>query len=221
VPDPEALVRAGRVLIDGFPVRNPASLVRRDASIVVAQPRLLAGERKLKPALDAFAVPVAGRVALDVGASTGGFTRALLSAGARRVYAVDAGHGQLLGSLRQDPRVVNLERTNLGALSRELVPETVEVITVDLSYLSLAQAVPQLGAVEIADDADLLALVKPQFELGLSKPPTPVELQEALLRAVEGISASGWYVVESTGSAIRGAHGATEFFVHARRMEEK
>ena len=221
MPDPEALVRAGRVLIDGFPVRNPASLVRRDASIVVAQPRLLAGERKLKPALDAFAVPVAGRVALDVGASTGGFTRALLSAGARRVYAVDAGHGQLLGSLRQDPRVVNLERTNLGALSRELVPETVEVITVDLSYLSLAQAVPQLGAVEIADDADLLALVKPQFELGLSKPPTPVELQEALLRAVEGISASGWYVVESTGSAIRGAHGATEFFVHARRMEEK
>jgi 23S rRNA (cytidine1920-2'-O)/16S rRNA (cytidine1409-2'-O)-methyltransferase len=162
-------------------------------------------------------VHVTGRVALDVGASTGGFTRTLVSAGARRVYAVDAGHGQLLGSLRQDPRVVNLERTNLADLSPELVSEPVEVVTVDVSYLALAVAVPQLGRVDIGATADLLALVKPQFELGLAQPPTsPQTLAAALSEAVAGIEAAGWTVAGSTESPVRGARGAVEFFVHAR-----
>ena len=94
------------------------------------------------------------------------------AAGARRVYAVDVGHGQLLGSLRQDERVVVLERTNLAALERRLVPDEVEVATIDVSYVSLAVAVPQLGRLAYAHGADLLALVKPMFELGLGAPPT-------------------------------------------------
>jgi 23S rRNA (cytidine1920-2'-O)/16S rRNA (cytidine1409-2'-O)-methyltransferase len=216
------LVRDGLVLVDRFPVRNPASLVRRDCSIVVAEPRVLAGERKLRAALDAFAVDVAGRVALDVGAAAGGFTRALLHAGARRVYAVDAGHGQLLGSLRQDERVVNLERTNLGGLSLAVVPEPVELVTIDVSYLSLARAVPQLSPLEIAGGADLLALVKPQFELGLPAPPVdPAMRAEALERASAGIRASGWEVVGAFGSPIPGHRGAVEFFVHARRCYDR
>jgi 23S rRNA (cytidine1920-2'-O)/16S rRNA (cytidine1409-2'-O)-methyltransferase len=211
-------VREGRVRVDGFPVRNPRSLVRRDARIELAEPPALRGEAKLRTALDAFGVPVAGRVALDVGAAAGGFTRVLLERGARRVYAVDAGYGQLLGSLRADPRVVNLERTNLGALSRRLVPEPVEVVTVDVSYLALAEAVPQLERVELRPAADLVALVKPQFELGLASPPIdPEALQAALDAAVAGIEAAGWSVAGVLESGARGARGAIEHLVHARR----
>jgi 23S rRNA (cytidine1920-2'-O)/16S rRNA (cytidine1409-2'-O)-methyltransferase len=199
-------------------VRNPRSLVRAEARVEVVEAHPLRGEVKLDAALEAFAVAVAGRVALDVGAAAGGFTRALLAAGARRVYAVDAGHGQLLGSLRQDDRVVTLERTNLGDLDRGLVPEPVEVITIDVSYLALARAVPQLDRAEIAPGADLVALVKPMFELGLARPPTDeARLREALRRAEAGIEAAGWTVRASIESPIRGGKGAVEFFVHARK----
>lgn len=112
--DPEFLIRSGQVLVDGRIVANPASLIRLGASIVVVTPRVLRGEAKLQAALDTFQLSVAGRVALDVGAFTGGFTRILLRAGTTSCYAVDAGHGQLLGSLRCDSRVVNLESTTLA-----------------------------------------------------------------------------------------------------------
>src|SRR5262245_33282606 len=105
--DPESLIRSGQVLVDGRIVTKPASLVRLGASIVVVTPRVLRRELKLQAALDNFQLTVAGRVALGVGACTGGFTRVLLRAGATRCYAVDTGHGQLLGSLRCDSRVVN------------------------------------------------------------------------------------------------------------------
>jgi len=156
---------------------------------------------------------VRGRVALDAGAAAGGFTKVLLEAGARRVYAVEAGH-ELLGSLRQDPRVVNLEGTNLGELDRRLVPDPVEVVTLDLSYLPLADAVPQLDRVQIAPGADLGALV-PQFELGLAESPAdgPI-LRAALERALAGIGAANWRVVASIRSPVRGACGA---IIHARR----
>lgn len=115
---PERLIAEGAVLVDGRIVTNPASLVPVGASIVVRMQRPLRGEAKLRAALAAFDVPVRGRLALDVGAAAGGFTRVLLEAGGARVYAVDTGHGQLLGSLRQDDRVVNLEGVNLRAHAR-------------------------------------------------------------------------------------------------------
>ena len=208
--------------MDGFPVRNPASLVRRDASLVLVEPRPLRGELKLRAALDAFRLDVAGRVGLDVGAAAGGFTKALLDAGVRRVYAVDAGHGQLLGSLRQDARVVNLERTNLGELDATLVPEPVGVVTVDVSYLSLARAVPQLERVAVAPAADLVALVKPMFELGLPAPPTRRDaLDEAVAQAAAGVEAAGWRVLSRIESPERGSRGAIEFFLHARRARAR
>jgi 23S rRNA (cytidine1920-2'-O)/16S rRNA (cytidine1409-2'-O)-methyltransferase len=131
---------------------------------------------------------------------------------------VDAGHGQLLGSLRQDARVVNLEATNLGDLDRELVPDTIDVVALDLSYLALSDAVPQLEAVRLADRAQAVALVKPQFELGLPQPPRS---HAACLAAVEkaraAFESSGWHVPSWVESSVRGGRGSIEFFLHAIR----
>jgi len=157
-------------------------------------------------------------VCLDVGASAGGFTTVLLERGARLVYAVDAGHGQLLGSLRQDPRVVNLEGVNLGDLDSRRVPEPVELFTVDVSYLSLTAAVPQLDRVPIAERSQLVALVKPMFELGLASAPVDDErVGRALELAIAGIERAGWSVAGAVESPVRGARGAREHLVHARR----
>lgn len=155
---------------------------------------------------------------MDVGAAAGGFTRVLLKAGARRVYAVDAGYGQLLGSLRQNPRVVNLERTNLGDLSSALVPDEVEVITMDLSYLSVARAAPQLATLRIADGADLIALVKPIYELRTGALPTSErQYHTAVEQAADGLAANGWRIIATKRSPVRGGRGAVEWLVHGRR----
>lgn len=205
-----AAIAAGHILVDGFPIKNPDSRVATTASIVYRPPQLLGGEVKLRAAITAFSPRIAGRVAADIGACTGGFTRALLGAGARRVYAIDAGHGQLLGSLRQDARVVNLEATNLGALSRELVPDAIEVMTIDVSYIALAGALPQLEVLAFADDATLIALVKPQFELGLDEM-DPTRMHEALAKAVDAID-ERWCVCGAIASPT-----TEEFLVHATR----
>lgn len=196
-----------------MPRKGRGRTFRDELARLEAGERPLRGETKLEAALAAFRVDVHGCAALDAGASTGGFTRTLLRHGARRVYAVDAGHGQLLGSLRQDPRVVNLEATNLGALTRERVPETIEFVTLDLSYLPLAEAVPQLDLIDVR--GDLIALVKPQFELRLAAP--PADPRPALDAAVAGIERAGWRVRGTIESPVRGAHGAVEYFVLATR----
>jgi 23S rRNA (cytidine1920-2'-O)/16S rRNA (cytidine1409-2'-O)-methyltransferase len=196
-------------------VTNPDALVARDAHVTLHVPQPLAGEAKLRAALAAFSPRIADRVALDVGAAAGGFTRVLLEAGARRVYAVDAGFGQLLGSLRQDARVVNLERTNLGELDLALVPDAIDIVTIDVSYIALARAIPQLGNLRFADDAELVALVKPQFELGLREPPPDAQLPEAGRRATEGIEAAGWRVACIIDSPVLGHRGARELLLHA------
>lgn len=174
----------------------------------------LHGREKLAFALDRFCVDVRDRVAFDCGASTGGFTQALLDAGAARVYAVDAGYGQLLGSLRQDGRVICMERTNLADAR---VPEPVGVVTLDLSYLSLADALPQL-AIDLAPHADLLALVKPMFELHLGALPDDQAggLVDALTLVVGAAAAAGWHVVATCESPVRGRGGALEGWLHAR-----
>jgi 23S rRNA (cytidine1920-2'-O)/16S rRNA (cytidine1409-2'-O)-methyltransferase len=217
--DAEEAIKAERVVVDGRTLTNPASLVRRDAAITIRQEGddALRGEAKLAAALRTFAIPVEGRVALDLGAAAGGFTRVLLRAGARRVYAVDVGFGQLLGSLRQHPAVVNLERTNLADLRPQLVPTRVDVVTADLSYVSLARAVPQLnGRVMVAPDADLVAVIKPQFELGLPEPPTEArQFARAVEAASAGIEQAGWTVTGTEESPVRGTRGAIEFLLHA------
>ena len=175
----------------------------------------LRGSVKLRAALDRFAVSPAGRICLDVGASTGGFTTVLLEGDARKVYAVDVGHGQLLGSLRQDRRVVNLENTNIADAE---IDEPVDVVTIDVSYLSLADAAVQLNRFTFAPGAELVALVKPMFELKLATAPTDeATLDEATRLAVERISDAGWTVAGRMPSPLTGANGAVEGFVYARR----
>ena len=178
----------------------------------------LRGEAKLRAALNEFGVDVRARVCLDLGAAAGGFTRVLLDAGAACVYAVDVGHGQLLGSLRQDPRVRNLEATNVSRLDARLVPESIEVVTIDVSYLALAAAVAQLDGIVLADDAELIGLVKPMFELRLPAAPSDPRLVElAVERAATGVEAAGWSVVASMPSPVLGGRGAVEALLHARR----
>ncbi len=217
--DPARAISERLISVDGVIVSNPRARIPRGAAVIIATPPAPPrGARKLAAALQQFAVPVAGRVALDVGAAAGGFTHALLAAGARRVYAVDAGHGQLLGSLRLDARVVNLERTNLGVLTRVLIPDVVGVVTIDLSYLSLAQAAPQLEAVAIASDADLIALVKPMFELRLAHlPAEPGQRAKAVEMAVAAFESAGWRAPQAIQSPLRGRRGAIEYLIHLRR----
>lgn len=196
---------------------NPRRLVPADQPLVVLRDPVLRGTRKLAPTLDRFRIDVRGAVALDAGAAAGGFTTALLEAGASRVYAVDVGYGQLVGSVRQDERVVVLERTNIADLTADVVTEPLDLITLDLSYVSVARAVPQLHRVMIRSDAHLVALIKPMFELGVAALPPSDRWQGAIDHAVAGVAGAGWRIGEVARSPIQGARGAVEFFLHARR----
>ena len=192
--------------------------MRAEAAVVLRLPRPLRGENKLRAALEEFAIDVTGRICVDLGASAGGFTRVLLERGASRVFAVDAGHGQLRGDLRSDPRVVNLERTNLGDLSAIPGDDPIDVVTMDLSYLSVADAVPQIETLVFSPDADLVALVKPMFELGLDTPPADdPSLLRALDLAVAGVEGCRWRVIDTMPSPVTGSKGARESLVHGRR----
>jgi 23S rRNA (cytidine1920-2'-O)/16S rRNA (cytidine1409-2'-O)-methyltransferase len=180
---------------------------------------------KLEKALDAFDLDPAGRVCLDVGASTGGFTDVLLSKGAARVYAVDVGHGQLAWKLRQDDRVVVLERTNARHLSPEIVPEPVEVIVCDASFIGLALVLPAALALS-APGAWLAALIKPQFEVGRDRvgkggvvrdPALHREVCERIATWLE--DQPGWQVLGITESPITGPEGNVEFLIAGRRAE--
>jgi 23S rRNA (cytidine1920-2'-O)/16S rRNA (cytidine1409-2'-O)-methyltransferase len=181
--------------------------------------RVLRGRVKLAAALERFGIDARGAVALDAGAAAGGFVQALLDAGARRIYAVEAGFGQLLGSLAQDERVVNLERTNVGAVDRTLVPDALDLVSLDVGYLALASAVPQLTArLAFVPGAQLVGLVKPKDELGLGTLPedSGAAVEDAIARASAGIAAAGWEVVATMPSPVTGSRGAVEAFLYAR-----
>jgi 23S rRNA (cytidine1920-2'-O)/16S rRNA (cytidine1409-2'-O)-methyltransferase len=216
--DPVEAVRRGRVLIAGAPVTNPRALVPCDGVVLLRAEKPLRGQRKLAVALDSFEVHVADAVALDAGAAAGGFTKALLDAGAARVYAVDVGFGQLLGALRQDDRVVVLERTNIASLTPTLVPEPIDLITVDLSYVPVAKAIPQFNRLRIRTTAELVALIKPIFELQLPGLPTDDRRFEIIERVASGLAAAGWHATGWRRSPVLGRRGARELLVHAKRV---
>lgn len=218
VEDPDDALAEFRVLVDGAVVTNPDSMVRTDARVVVKPPKEPQGVRKLGHALDHFGIEPTGWAALDLGACTGGFTMALLKRGTSHVAAVDVGFGQLLGSLQQDHRVLNLERTNVGEVTTELIGGHPDLIVVDVTKLSLREVGRQIAASEVpGPGTHLVGLVKPMFELGWGELPTSdADLAEALRKAVEGLVAEGWEVVDTMQSEVRGHRGAVEFFVHAR-----
>lgn len=219
VDDAEQAVAEGRVQVDGAVVTNPRSRVRADARVVVREARAAKGIDKLGLALDRLGVRVAGRRALDVGACTGGFTQALLDRGASRVFAVDVGFGQLLGSLRQDPRVVNLERTNASQVTPELLGEPVDLIVADVTYVRLGLIVAQLTAhLSPRPGTELVGLIKPMFELERGELPTdPADIDEAGRRAAASAEEAGWEVLSVSRSQLLGNQGAVELFLHARK----
>ncbi len=170
VPSREAAARtvlAGGVSVDGIMVDKPAKLVSLDARIEILQPALYVSRSgdKLAAALDAFHIDPRGTIGLDVGCSTGGFTDCLLQRGARRIYAIDVGYGQFAWRLRQDSRVVLLERTNIRYVDRAAVPEPIDLAVIDVSFISLTLVLP--AVVHLLNSAAVIvALVKPQFEVG-------------------------------------------------------
>ncbi len=219
------LVAAGRVLAGGSPVSSPARRVALDEPLVVTGPprRFVSrGGEKLDAALEAFAVDVRGHRVLDAGASTGGFTDCLLQRGASRVVAVDVGRGQLAWHLREDSRVVVLDRTNVRLLEPEAIEGPVSRAVVDLSFISLLTVAPALARCT-APDAVVVALVKPQFEAGRERVGKggivrdPAVHRDVLLEVAAGLSAAGLPVVGAIASPITGRDGNREFLVHIRR----
>jgi 23S rRNA (cytidine1920-2'-O)/16S rRNA (cytidine1409-2'-O)-methyltransferase len=222
----QALILAGRVFAGERRIDKAGERLAGDAAIAIRgrdHPWVSRGGVKLAHALDHFAIDATGRVALDIGASTGGFTEVLLARGARRVYAVDVGHGQLAWALRQDPRVLVRERTNARHLGPALIPEPVDIITCDASFIGLETILPAPLSLA-AGAAVLVALVKPQFEAGREHVGGGGIVRDgAVQRAVcERVAAwvaaqPGWTVAGIAESPIRGADGNREFLLCARR----
>ena len=220
-----AAIEAGGVTVDGAPAKSASQAVSHDAEIGYAAAHRWVGRGalKLEHALDLWPVAVEGRTVLDVGASTGGFTEVCLDRGAARVFAVDVGFGQMHPRVAADPRVVNLERTDARDLTPAIVTEAPSLIVCDASFIGLSKVL--LAALDLATpDADLITLVKPQFEgagpqdagkKGVVKDPA------AHAAAVEGarswLELVGWTVQETTESPITGGDGNIEFLMWARR----
>jgi 23S rRNA (cytidine1920-2'-O)/16S rRNA (cytidine1409-2'-O)-methyltransferase len=219
----KALVLAGLVRVNGEAVSKAGTLVAADAEVTVDapdHPYVGRGGLKLAHALDAFGIEVAGREALDVGASTGGFTDVLLQRGAARVVALDVGHGQLDWRLRTDPRVVVIEHFNARHLTVADLPGPVDVAVVDVSFISLRQILPPLATV-LRPGADVVTLVKPQFEAGRGEVRKGIIRDAAVHeRVLAEVTAAGAEVgltrVGSTPSPITGQKGNVEFLLHLR-----
>ncbi len=220
-------ILAGRVQVAGRPALKPAGLVAPGEPVVLegpARPYASRGGEKLAPALDRFGVDPAGRSCLDAGASTGGFTDVLLSRGATRVAAVDVGYGQLAWRLREDERVIVMERTNVRDLRPTDLPYAPDLVVADLSFISLAKVLPALVALA-ADGADFVLLVKPQFEAGRQEVGSggvvrdPAVWRTVLARTDEACRANGLGPLAATASPVRGPAGNVEFLLHARKGE--
>jgi 23S rRNA (cytidine1920-2'-O)/16S rRNA (cytidine1409-2'-O)-methyltransferase len=220
----QALILAGKVRVAGETVRRPDRSVSDDAAIVVdAEPGYASrGALKLAPALERFGVDPAGRVCADIGASTGGFTDVLLRRGAAKVYAIDVGRGLLLWRLRQDPRVVVIERVNARDL--ETMPEPVSLVVIDVSFISLEKILPAVR--RAAPDAEVVVLFKPQFEVGRAEVGkggivrNPAAVEAALARFRDWCAANGFDVAAEAPSEVTGAEGNREFFLHLTRVAQ-
>jgi 23S rRNA (cytidine1920-2'-O)/16S rRNA (cytidine1409-2'-O)-methyltransferase len=221
-----ALILAGQVTVDGRVVSKAGAPIGPDARVALAvpdHPYVSRGGVKLAGALDAFGVDAAGRRALDIGASTGGFTDVLLQRGARAVVALDVGHGQLDWRLRTDPRVVVAEGVNARALGPSDLPYAPDLVTIDVAFISLRHILPPLPPL-LAPRADVVALVKPQFEAGREEVRKggvvrDPEVHERVCTAVaEWVASQGWTVLGTTPSPITGPEGNVEFLLGAEKI---
>jgi 23S rRNA (cytidine1920-2'-O)/16S rRNA (cytidine1409-2'-O)-methyltransferase len=219
----QAMILGGGVTVEGEIISKPSHPVEAGARIALVRepmPYVSRGGLKLRHALDVFDLDVTGRVAVDVGASTGGFTDVLLQAGAMRVYAIDVGYGQLAWTLRNDPRVIVMERTNIRNL--ELLPEPASIAAVDVSFISLRTVLPPIEKL-LEARTDVVALIKPQFEAGKDRvgkkgvvrdPAVWRDVIESVLTFAES---RDWHVRGLVRSPITGLAGNVEFLMHLSR----
>jgi 23S rRNA (cytidine1920-2'-O)/16S rRNA (cytidine1409-2'-O)-methyltransferase len=225
----QALIIAGLVTTGGRRIDKPGTALIEDAELSVAgrdHPWVSRGGIKLASALERFAIDVRGLVALDIGASTGGFTDVLLAQGVARVHAVDVGRGQLAWKLRQDPRVVVHEGVNARYLTRAEIPDPIDLVTCDASFIGLATVLPAPLSLA-AEPAGLIALIKPQFEAGPAEVGKGGVVRDPAVHATvcERVSAwitaqPGWSVIGIVESPVQGPAGNREFLLHARRARQ-
>ncbi len=222
----QAAIKAGQVRIDGAPASKASQSVAEGASLSVEgldQQWVSRAAQKLVGALDVFLVNPEGLVALDVGASTGGFTQVLLANGAAKVYAVDVGHGQLAPEVAEDVRAISLEKTNAKELTADLIPDPIDLIVSDVSFIGLEKALP-VPLSFAPPGAELIALIKPQFEVGPGKVGKGGIVKDSGLHAqvcerIEGWlqNEMGWVVKGLIDSPIEGSDGNKEFLIYAEK----
>jgi len=217
-----ALIMEGRVLVKGCPVDKPGMNVDKDAEIQLRGEEasyVSRGGRKLEAALDVFRVDPKGLIVMDIGASTGGFTDCVLQRGAKRVYAVDVGYGQLAWKLQKDPRVISLERRNVRYLKREEIGEEADLILVDTSFISVEKFLSHLLGF-LKRGGSIISLIKPQFEVGKGEVgkggvvKDPKLHQKVLDRISQFCAALELTVLGITESPLLGPKGNKEFFIH-------
>jgi 23S rRNA (cytidine1920-2'-O)/16S rRNA (cytidine1409-2'-O)-methyltransferase len=220
-----ALILAGQVRVDGTPARKAGELVAAASELALEKPDhpfVGRGGLKLDGALDALALTVSGRDALDIGASTGGFTDVLLRRGVARVIALDVGRGQLDWRLRSDPRVTVMEGVNARHLTSASLPFRVDLVVIDVSFISLKHILPAVAAL-VAEPADVVALVKPQFEAGRREVGRGGIVRDAAVQdrvvdeVAEAAAGVGLRRVAVTPSPVAGATGNLEFFLHLQK----
>jgi 23S rRNA (cytidine1920-2'-O)/16S rRNA (cytidine1409-2'-O)-methyltransferase len=217
-----AMIMEGKVLVEGQPVLKAGTMISPDKTISLRGediPYVSRGGLKLEAALDHFEIGLEGKVALDAGSSTGGFTDCMLQRGAIRVYAVDVGYGQIAWKLRTDPRVVVIERMNIRKMPAGTIPEKVDFVTIDVSFISLLKVLPPLRWV-LKPEGEILALVKPQFEAGKGEVEKGGVIRDETKRllileeVIKRLSGMGFHVSEGFESPVRGQKGNTEYFIH-------
>ncbi len=219
-----ALIMAGQVSVKGQVVSKAGTQFDEDVEITLKEsyPYVSRGASKLEAALNAWEIPLEGRVAIDVGASTGGFTDLMLSRGLKKSFAVDVGHSQLHYKLQKDERVINLEGVNVRQLDPEIISEPCDIATFDVSFISLKMVLPPVLQV-LREGADIVALIKPQFEAGKEQVGKGgiVRDEEVIASVIEDITSFclelGLSVSGTVPSPIKGAKGNQEYLIHARK----
>lgn len=223
----KTLIMAGQVYVDGQKADKPGDTFSEDAAVEVrgkGLPYVSRGGLKLEKAMREFGLQLQGRTCMDIGASTGGFTDCMLQNGAQRVYSVDVGYGQLAWSLRTDPRVVNLERTNARYLTQEQVPEEIGFFSVDVSFISLTLILPAVRPL-LAEHGQAMCLIKPQFEAGREKVGKKGVVRDKAVHeeVIEKIRSfaleNGFSVLGLTFSPVKGPEGNIEYLIYLERSE--
>ncbi len=223
----KTLIMAGQVYVDGQKADKPGDTFSEDAAVEVrgkGLPYVSRGGLKLEKAMREFGLQLQGRTCMDIGASTGGFTDCMLQNGAQRVYSVDVGYGQLAWSLRTDPRVVNLERTNARYLTREQVPEEIGFFSVDVSFISLTLILPAVRPL-LAEHGQAVCLIKPQFEAGREKVGKKGVVRDKAVHeeVIEKIRSfaleNSFSVLGLTFSPVKGPEGNIEYLIYLERSE--